>query len=194
MRLHCWTQLLRSLILGWLLTTLLCELNCARSGTKFLIAHVLVVVVAKWAWYTMTCYLSEGMMLARKNPLNTLNGPSHHLPSIFVLSFIIVHRIQLITESQLLLSSMSSLLTLKQSFSPKSIVGDLNIHDDVSHDPHWVKLLDLLKSVGLQQYITEPTQIQGHTRDHVIQCLVILLIVGYPGKRPWRQASLSIYR
>ena len=194
MRLQCWTQLLRSLILGWLLTTLLCELNCARSGTKFLIAHVLVVVVAKWAWYNMTCYLSEGMMLARKNPLNTLNGPSHHLPSIFGLSFFIVHRIQLITESQLLLSSMSSLLTLKLSFSPKSIVGDLNIHDDVSHDPHWVKLLDLLKSVGLQQYITEPTQIQGHTRDHVIQCLVILLIVGYPGKRPWRQASLSIYR
>ena len=99
MRLQCWTQLLRSLILGWLLTTLLCELNCARSGTKFLIAHVLVVVVGKWAWYTMTCYLSEGMMLARKNPLNTLNGPSHHLPSIFVLSFFIVHRIQLIRVS-----------------------------------------------------------------------------------------------
>ena len=30
------------------LTTLLCELNCARSDTKFLIAHVLVVVVAEW--------------------------------------------------------------------------------------------------------------------------------------------------
>ena len=31
-----------------LLTTLLCELNCAWSDTKFLIAHVLVFVVAKW--------------------------------------------------------------------------------------------------------------------------------------------------
>ena len=132
----------------------------------------------------MTCYLSEGMMLARMNPLNTLNGPSHHLPSIFGLSFFIVHFIQLITESQLLLSSLSSLLTLKPSFPPKSIAGDLNIHDHVSHDLHSVKLLDLLKFVVLQQYITEPTQIQGHTLDHVIQCLGILLFVGYPGKRP----------
>ena len=81
--------------------------------------------------------------MARKNPLNTLNGQSHHLPSIFGLSFFIVHLIQLIRESQLLLSSLSSLLTLKPSFSPKSIAGDLNIHYDVSHDPDSVKLLDL---------------------------------------------------
>ena len=43
-----------------------------------------------------------------------------------------------------------------------------NIHVDVPHDPDSVKLLDLLQSVGLQQHITEPTQIQGHTLDLVI--------------------------
>ena len=42
------------------------------------------------------------------------------------------------------------------------IAGDFNIHVDVPHDPDSVKLLDLLQSVGLQQHITEPTQIQGH--------------------------------
>ena len=64
--------MLRSLRLVWLRTTLLCELNCARLDTKFLITHALVFVVAKWAWYTVNCYLSERSMLARKNPLNPL--------------------------------------------------------------------------------------------------------------------------
>ena len=114
--------LLRSLRLGWLLTTLLCELNCARSDTKFLIAHVLVVVVAEWPWYTVIRYLSEGLMLARKNPLNTPKGPSHHLRSIFGLFFFIVHLFQVTTESQLMISPRSSLPTLKPDFSPKSIL------------------------------------------------------------------------
>ncbi|CAH3018439.1 unnamed protein product [Porites evermanni] len=48
------------------------------------------------------------------------------------------------------------------------IAGDCNIHVDVPHDPDSLKLLDLLQSVGLQQHITEPTQIQGHTLDLVI--------------------------
>ena len=64
--------MLRSLRLVWLRTTLLCELNCARLDTKFLITHALVFVVAKWAWYSVNCYLSERSMLARKNPLNPL--------------------------------------------------------------------------------------------------------------------------
>ena len=64
--------MLRSLRLVWQRTTLLCELNCARSNTKFLITHALVFVVEKWAWYTVNCYLSERLMLARKNPLNPL--------------------------------------------------------------------------------------------------------------------------
>ena len=48
------------------------------------------------------------------------------------------------------------------------IAGDFNIHVDVPQNPDSVKLLDLLQSVGLQQHITEPTQIQGHTLDLVI--------------------------
>ena len=63
------------------------------------------------------------------------------------------------------LSSRSFLPTLKRSFSPKSI---FNIHVDVPHDPDSVKLPDLLQTVGLQQHIAEPTQIQGHTLDFLI--------------------------
>ena len=48
------------------------------------------------------------------------------------------------------------------------IAGDFHSHVDVPHDPDSVRLLDLLRSVGLQQHITEPTQIQGHTLDLVI--------------------------
>ena len=48
------------------------------------------------------------------------------------------------------------------------ITGDFNIHVDVPHALDSVKLLDLLQSVGLQQHITEPTQIQDHTLDLVI--------------------------
>ena len=51
----------------------------------------------------------KDMMLAGKNPLNTANGQSHHLRSIFGLSYFIVHLIQLIKESQLMISSRSSL-------------------------------------------------------------------------------------
>ena len=50
------------------------------------------------------------------------------------------------------------------------IAGDFNIHVYVPHDPDSLKLLDLLQSVGLQQHITEPTQIQGHTLDLAITC------------------------
>ena len=48
------------------------------------------------------------------------------------------------------------------------IAGDFNIHVDVPHDPDSVKLPDLLQTVGLQQHIAEPTQIQGHTLDFLI--------------------------
>ena len=48
------------------------------------------------------------------------------------------------------------------------IAGDFNIHVDVPHDPDSVKQVNLLQSVGLQQHIAEPTQIQGHTLDLVI--------------------------
>ena len=93
----------RLLSLGWLLTTQLYELNCALSDTKFLIAHFLVVVVAEYSWYSLTRHLSEGLMLARKNPLNTLSGPSRHLRSILGLPLFIIHLIQLIKESRLML-------------------------------------------------------------------------------------------
>ena len=80
-----------------------------------------VVALAESAWYTGNRYLTDGLTLAGKNPLNTLNGLSHHLHLIFGSSFFIVHLIRLITESQLMISSRSSPLTLKPYFSQKSL-------------------------------------------------------------------------
>ena len=66
-----------------------------------------------------------------------------------------------------MISSRSSLLleTILLSKEHPVIAGDFNMHVDVPQNPDSVKLLDLLQSVGLQQHITEPTQIQGHTLD-----------------------------
>ena len=109
-------------------------------------------------------------MLARKNPLNTPNGPSHHLDTNGVLSFFAVDLMQLITVSanDFFTEFSTYFETILLSKEHLVITGDFNIHVDVPHDLDSVKLLDLLQSVGLQQHITEPTQIQGHTLDLVI--------------------------
>ena len=48
------------------------------------------------------------------------------------------------------------------------VLGDFNIHVDVPNDIDAVKFLDLLESLGLEQHVTEPTHIFGHTLDLVI--------------------------
>ncbi len=48
------------------------------------------------------------------------------------------------------------------------IAGDFNFHVDVADDPHAIKLLDTLDSVGLVQLVTGPTHRVGHTLDLVI--------------------------
>ena len=51
---------------------------------------------------------------------------------------------------------------------PVIIVGDFNIHVDVKDDPDAMKFADLLSSLGLNQLVSEPTHIHGHTLDLVI--------------------------
>ena len=48
------------------------------------------------------------------------------------------------------------------------IVGDFNIHVDVDNDYDSINFRDLLESFGLQQHVTHPTHIHGHTLDLII--------------------------
>ena len=48
------------------------------------------------------------------------------------------------------------------------IVGDFNFHWDNPSDSYTSKLVDLLESFGLCQYVTTPTQNFGHTLDWVV--------------------------
>ena len=48
------------------------------------------------------------------------------------------------------------------------ILGDFNIHVDDCIDADAMKFLDLLDSLGLDQHITQPTHIHGHTLDLII--------------------------
>ena len=54
------------------------------------------------------------------------------------------------------------------SKEPLIVVGDYNIHVDVPNDTDALKFLDLLESLSLDQHVTEPTHIRGHTLDLVI--------------------------
>ena len=48
------------------------------------------------------------------------------------------------------------------------ILGDFNIHMDVSTDADTAKFVDLLESLGLEQHVSGPTHTDGHTLDLVI--------------------------
>ena len=48
------------------------------------------------------------------------------------------------------------------------ICGDFNIHVDVSDDLDACRFLELLDSVGLDQHVSVPTHISGHTLDLII--------------------------
>lgn len=48
------------------------------------------------------------------------------------------------------------------------MAGDFNIHVNVQSDNDAVRFLDLLSSIGLQQYVDFPTHISGNTLDLLI--------------------------
>ena len=47
------------------------------------------------------------------------------------------------------------------------VLGDFNVHVDVPENKDAAKFLDLLESLGLEQHVTEPTHVLGHTLDLV---------------------------
>ena len=47
------------------------------------------------------------------------------------------------------------------------VLGDFNIHLDVSDDADAIKFLDLLESLGLEQHVTKSTHIHDHILDHL---------------------------
>ena len=56
------------------------------------------------------------------------------------------------------------------------ILGDFNIHVDVPSDADARKLQDFLECLGLEQHVSEPTHILGHTLDLIIsrKCQLVI--------------------
>ena len=54
------------------------------------------------------------------------------------------------------------------SSEPLLITGDFKIHVNVVGDPHRLKLLDLLGTMGLQQHVITSTHESGNTLDLII--------------------------
>ena len=48
------------------------------------------------------------------------------------------------------------------------IVGDLNLHLDITTNPHTRRFINLLACSGLKQHVNDPTHILGHTLDILI--------------------------
>ena len=48
------------------------------------------------------------------------------------------------------------------------IVGDLNLHSDITTNPHTCQFINLLACSGLKQHVNDPTHILGHTLDILI--------------------------
>jgi len=55
------------------------------------------------------------------------------------------------------------------SSEPLLITGDFNIHVNVVGDPHRLKLLELLETMGLRQHVVTPTHESGNTLDLIIK-------------------------
>ena len=66
-------------------------------------------------------------------------------------------------------SELSDLLENLISYATSLvIIGDFNIHVDISDDPHAKRLTDIILSFGLTQHVCSPTHVRGHTLDLVI--------------------------
>ena len=61
--------------------------------------------------------------------------------------------------------SMESVVTSTEKLV---ILGDFNIHVDVPSDVNARKLLDFFECLGLEQHVSRPTHILGHTLDLII--------------------------
>ena len=94
-------------------------------------------------------------------------------PSLHNLSLVIIycppysdeHRVSTNVFFKEFSNCLESILLPKEQLL---ITGDFNIHVDVVDNPDSLKLLDLLESVGLQQHVTQPTHVHGHTLDLII--------------------------
>ena len=72
---------------------------------------------------------------------------------------------------------LESLLLYKEQLL---VTGDFNFHIDKLQDPDSLKFLDLLRSFGLQQHVTEATQLHGHILDLLITRVSDNLVHGVP--------------
>ena len=75
------------------------------------------------------------------------------------------HRVPMVTFLSEFSSYMESIILSKDHLL---ILGDFNIHMDVSTNADTVKFMDLLESLGLEQHVRGPTHTHGPTLDLVI--------------------------
>ena len=75
------------------------------------------------------------------------------------------HKISIGTFIRQFSNYMESVILSKEHLL---VLGDFNIHLDVSDDADAVKFHDLLESLGLEQHVTKSTHIHGHILDLVI--------------------------
>ena len=75
------------------------------------------------------------------------------------------HGVPMVTFLSEFSSYMESIILSKDHLL---ILGDFNIHMDVSIDAYTVQFMDLLESLGLEQHVRGPNHTHGHTLDLVI--------------------------
>ena len=91
------------------------------------------------------------------------------------ISFICVYRptkskINVCTDTEYVNELGEMLDTVNIDHKHVIVLGDLNIHFDVTTNTVTNKVLSLLDRHNMHQYITGPTHIKGHTLDVIIGC------------------------
>lgn len=71
-------------------------------------------------------------------------------------------------------------LLLQVCKEQRLVTGDFNFHIDKLQDPDSLKFLDLIRSFGLQQHVTEATHLPGHILDLLITRVSEDLVRGVP--------------
>ena len=98
----------------------------------------------------------------------TMEGRRCFLCPFIFLSLLPIDHSNEVTVSVLLREFSDYLESFVLSKEQILIAGDFNIHVDDIKNVDVVTFLDVLESFGLQQHVTQPTHVLGHTLDLII--------------------------
>jgi len=93
--------------------------------------------------------------------------------SSFTFRFLVIYRVPPSSKNNIKKSSFidefGELLELTSTLSGKIVIlGDFNVHMDLTSDHEAVQLSSLLESFGMAQHVSGPTHKEGHTLDLVV--------------------------